>query len=37
MMNLSATLGMPNPNVLTALAPYSQQATAAFKPGLPVF
>ena len=37
MMNLSATLGMPNPNVLTALAPYSQQATAAFKPGVPVF
>jgi len=37
MMNLSATLGMPNPNVLAALAPYSQQATAAFKPGLPVF
>jgi len=37
MMNLSATLGMPNPNVLVALAPYSQQATAAFKPGLPVF
>ena len=37
MMNLSATLGMPNPNVLTALAPYSQQATAAFRPGVPVF
>ena len=37
MMNLSATLGMPNPNVLAALAPYSQQATAAFKPGVPVF
>lgn len=37
MMSLSATLGMPNPNVLAALAPYSQQATAAFKPGLPVF
>lgn len=36
MMNLSATLGMPNPNVLTALSPVTQQAIAAFKPGTPV-
>lgn len=36
MMNLSATLGMPNPNVLTALSPVVQQAIAAFKPGTPV-
>lgn len=36
MMSLSATLGMPNPNVLTALSPVTQQAIAAFKPGTPV-
>lgn len=36
MLNLSATLGMPNPNVLTALSPVTQQAIAAFKPGTPV-
>lgn len=37
MMQLSATLGMPNPNVLNATAGLAQQAAAAFKPGQPVF
>jgi len=36
MLNLSATLGMPNPNVLSALSPVTQQAIAAFRPGTPV-
>jgi hypothetical protein len=31
MMNLSATLGMPNPNVMSAAAPFVQAGAAAFK------
>lgn len=37
MMNLSATMGMPNPNVLTALAGPTQQAIAAYGSVKPVF
>lgn len=37
MLNLSATMGMPNANVLASLAGPTQQAISAFQPGKPVF
>lgn len=37
MMQLSATLGMPNPNVLNAGANLAQIGASAFKPGQAVF
>lgn len=37
MMQLSATLGMPNPNVLAAGANLAQIGASAFKPGQAVF
>lgn len=37
MLNLSATMGMPNPNVLASLAGPTQQAIAAYQPPKPVF
>ena len=37
MMQLSATLGMPNPNVMQANAGIIQQGIGAFRPGTPVF
>jgi len=37
MMNLSATLGMPNPNVMSAAAPFVQTGAAGFKQAGAVF